>query len=440
MFTVALVVASAADPLPPGAVRRLGDTRFRAPGEVRHLQFSADRAVLSGWVATPRGGLTPVAWDANTGVPVAAVPDRSPPEAVDRSTPALRVGTNRVLTAGPGNAGRVWDATTARQLARLTGHATGVTAVAASSDGERFATGDACGLVRVWDAVAFRPLLVPRGHTAPVRTLRLSTDGTRLVTTGDDGSARVWDLSSGRELRAFPTAGAVELTRDGLGVVLPNANGVTVRDVLTGLEVVPDRQPARPALTVSELLARCGLCVAVSPDGRTVAVVNAEGGISLLEAVTGGLRRELVGHGVACHAVAFTPDGSRLLTAGADHSVLVWAVKVQDAPLPDPVKRETKAVRLWDTLTTGRAEAAYLAMARFAAEPPAAVAMVRLRLKPATTSEGETRSSRLADARAVELLESLGTPEAWELLEELATGEGTAFRTQEARRALSRLR
>ena len=36
MIALALLVVSAADPLPPGAVLRLGDPRFRAAGEVRH--------------------------------------------------------------------------------------------------------------------------------------------------------------------------------------------------------------------------------------------------------------------------------------------------------------------------------------------------------------------------------------------------------------------
>src|SRR5580698_4473210 len=43
-------ITSAANPLPPGAVLRLGETRFRANGEIRHLRFTTDSQVLLGWV------------------------------------------------------------------------------------------------------------------------------------------------------------------------------------------------------------------------------------------------------------------------------------------------------------------------------------------------------------------------------------------------------
>lgn len=436
MIALALLVVSAVDSLPPGAVLRLGDPRFRAPGEVRHLRFSADGAVLTGWALGPHGELRPVAWDAATGFPTPAIPERSPPEVAEGTTPAIRLGGNRVLTAGPGNAGRVWDATTERQLALLAGHAAPVTAVTVSGDGKRIATGSADGLVRVWDAASFRPLSDPCGHASAVRTIRLSADGKRVLTTGDDGTARVWDLGRGKELRALSTAGPAELTADALGVIVP-AGGVMIRDVLTGLEVIPDHPPELPKPTLSELLGRLGFALAVSPDQRTMAIARCDGTIGLYETATGQRRRDLPGHGVPCHVLAFTRDGSRLLTGGADHSVLVWDVRVQAVRLPESVKQETRAAKHWATLTTGPADEAYLAMARFAVEPAAAVKMARMRLKPATTTETDT-VTRLADIRAIELLEALGTPESREFLAELAGGVPGAWRTQEAKRALGR--
>jgi hypothetical protein len=422
--------AAAAD-LPPGAVLRLGDTRFRARGEVRHLEFRAD-GTLAGW--TTDG---PVAWD-DDGVPRRVPFDRPPPGTDAHATPAVKLAGDRVLTAGPGAVGRVWDATTAKQLAALKGHAGVVTAVAVSADGKRLATGSGDGLVRVWDAATFRPLTDPRGHTAAVRTVRVSPDGKRALTTGDDGSARVWDLATGKELAAVPAAGVVGLTPDGTGVVV-RANGrVVVWDVLTRHEVIPDSLPEVPHPTVGELLALWGACLAVSPDGRTVALSHPDGTIGLYESATGGLRRTLPGHGSACLAVAFTPDGSRLLTGGTDHAVLVWDVRLQAVPLPAAVRNETRAATHWATLTTGPADQAYLAAARLAAEPPAAVRMARLRLKPAAAEEPETATTRLADTRAIELLEALGTAEARAFLQELAAGEPAAWRTREATRAVGR--
>jgi WD40 repeat protein len=241
---------------------------------------------------------------------------------------------------------------------------------------------------------------------------------------------------------------------------------------------------------------------AFAPDGRFIAACSAADGTGwLVEPATGATRRELVCDRGFVRALGFTPDGKYLLTAHDDHTILVWDLRLQAVPLPNALKRETDAAKLWDTLATGKADAAYLAMARLAREPPAAVKMARLRIAPVVPPSAETiarivddladadyrvrekatrelerwgeiavgpvrerlsglssaearmrcetfvksftggsgaAAARLADARAIELLESLGTDESRALLKELASGHADAFRTQEARRALDR--
>lgn len=436
-LVIALFAAKVAD-LPPGAVMRLGDSRWRAGGEVRHLQFSADGKTLNVWAVGHGTSVRSLAWDATTGHPLPAPTDRAMPDVPEGSTPAVRLTDDRVVTAGPGNAGRVWDATTARQLAQLTGHTRNVTAVALSVDGRLLATGDTAGLVRTWDAKTFRPTITPHGHTAPVRSIRVSADGSRAVTHGADGSARVWDLASGKELVSLRTAGPVDLTPDGLGVVVWANGAVVVRDVLTQLESLPASPPASPVPALGELFGHWGACFATSDCGRTIAVPGSRG-IELYEVATDQRRRTVPATAGPRHAIAFTPDGTRLLTAGNDHTVLVWDVRPQSMPLPPEVRRETDAAKLWSRMCVGKAEESYLALARLAIEPDAAVGTARMRMKPATADHPDTDQQRLADARAIELLESLRTPEARDFLKELAKGHATAFRTQEAKRAVERL-
>jgi hypothetical protein len=159
---------------------------------------------------------------------------------------------------------------------------------------------------------------------------------------------------------------------------------------------------------------------------------------TLYEVATGRLRRELRGHRGEVRVLGFTPDGSKLLTAGGDHTVLVWDMRLQNVPLPDAIKNETSAAKLWDVLASGGAKDAYLAMARLAREPETAVKLVRLKLGPAAKGGGETEAANLTDARTIELLEALDTVAARALLKELAGGHKDAFRTQEAKRAQER--
>ena len=60
-----------------------------------------------------------------------------------------------------------------------------------------------------------------------------------------------------------------------------------------------------------------------SPDGRALAIVSLDGRLRVLDARTGQLVRELTGASRDLHALAFSPDGSRIVAADYA-SVLIW--------------------------------------------------------------------------------------------------------------------
>lgn len=320
------------------------------------------------------------------------------------------------------------DLATGKGLGHFEGHVGTPLAVAVSADGTRIATADVFGLVRLWDAKTMRAINDAPGHRAKVRHAQLSPDGKRLLTWAADRTIRLWDIASGKELRAF--AGATEdspplFSPDGTAVVYYTKDKLLARDLQTGLEVpLPkdaDKLEPREALhETARMWARSYL------DPYRVVVYEAD---------THNERRTLIGHRDNTHFLGFTPDGTKLLTAGGDHTVLVWDMRLAHVPLPDALKKETDAAKLWKMLATGKADAAYLAMARLAREPDAAVKLLRMKLTPA--KKGDT-SDQLTDARAVELLEALDTADARALLKELTGGHADAFRTQEANRALTR--
>ena len=63
--------------------------------------------------------------------------------------------------------------------------------------------------------------------------------------------------------------------------------------------------------------------LAWSPDGRILAVASGHS-IILVHVETGAIRATLTGHAAPIMALAFAPDGHRLLSGGWDQNVRVW--------------------------------------------------------------------------------------------------------------------
>jgi eukaryotic-like serine/threonine-protein kinase len=189
----------------------------------------------------------------------------------------------------------------ARQLATLPGHEGVALAVAFDPRGARVASAGTDGVVRVWDRRTAREVLSLPGHAA-VTALAFSPDGRCLASGGADGAVRLWEAAGGRELASFRA----------------HARGVT------------------------------GL--AFDPTGRRLASTGE--GASLGELKLWDPRKGKALAGKAWHtrlaAVAFSPDGTRLATAGHDWDVTGW-----DAAALKPVrifKAQTKGTGRWTSV------------------------------------------------------------------------------------------
>jgi WD40 repeat protein len=228
-----------------------------------------------------------------------------------------RDGT-RVLSAGLGNAVRVWDARSGRLIAELKGHRESAHRAEFSPDGSRVVSGSIDGTARVWDARSGAAIARLEGHTAAVSSVGFSPDGTRVLTASEDGTARVWDARSGATIArleghtdAVLSAG---FSPDGTRVVSASIDGTArVWDATSG-KLVTDLKGHTLSVTSARF----------SPDGARVVTASLDRTAKVWDPSSGQRTADLKGHEDYVLTADFSPDGARVVTASQDVTARVW--------------------------------------------------------------------------------------------------------------------
>jgi hypothetical protein len=380
--------------------------------------------------------------------------------------------------------------------------------LAGSPDGIHLAAA-ADQTLTVWDVktgkVAWRQRVLTR-PSSYISAVTYSPEGKVLAAAVKDrGVVRLYNATSGRELRRLALPGNEEPWSAGLAyspdgrfvaVGLRRVNVVHVWDAASGKHSAALRWKNQGERKPGDV---GSFSLAISPDGKTIAVDCVDRQIRLFEVVSGGLRHTLKAGNPSMVTVGVKfCSGGRLLRPGWQGTGRVNAVRWLAPAAPGRLKPE-ELRELWVALGSKDAATGFAAAVKLLGNPEQAVTLlsrlprieavtdkqlakwiaglddddpdVRLRSTEELQLAGAAaekalravlgnppslevkkrasallanltplRPERLRFLRAVEMLDALGNAEAQKQLERLAKGRAAVEETEDARAALARVR
>jgi WD40 repeat protein len=339
--------------------RRIARLRFRHDGFIYGLRFSPDGRTLFAAIALPSVPANIIQrYDARTGQPVGGDRQVSP----DLLT-LMITRDGRQLVVNTGEEAVIHDTRTLRPLRRWPVPAE---ETALSPDDRTMIAGALDGSVRFLDLVTGEVKLASGRHDRGVVRAAFSPDGQSAITAGDDGHMIVWDVeqASARETLEGHTG---QIT----GLAITHAGQTLYSSSLDSRVFIWDlagaRRLGRPFTTGPDNPE--GPRYALSPDGRTLAVGQRDGSVTLTDPTTlrriarfpvvpkgpvrgmgyvpggkllflggengfaslvdprgGRIVKRLRGHRDRVFTPSFSADGRTMATASGFNSVRLWAL------------------------------------------------------------------------------------------------------------------
>jgi serine/threonine protein kinase len=318
---IAGVAVAYQDKLPHIEPRGAGVVSSQATDLAPITRITGHRGAVTGvaaadqgrWIVSTGADATLRIWNAGSGAPVREI------ALDDGPATAIAVDDRRALTGHKAGTVVLWDLDRAEKLATFQYQQAPITALAFTSETDRFAVAGQTGPIALYDVRSPSvPAAVLEGQEG-VQAIASARPSGLLASAGQDRSLRLWrtdTYSLARSWRGYGDApSALDMAPGGRTI----ASGSTA-----GSLRLWSASSSRPLRSFRAHEGRV-TSIAFAPSDRLLASAGDDGQVKVWDLRGGRPARVFRGHAGPVLSVAFSPDGRRVISAGQDGTIRVWS-------------------------------------------------------------------------------------------------------------------